>query len=214
MIRKLVHGLLATSLIVVVPTLGHPDVLCASKLWVLVALGVAASVFQPAHHPLRRAEPSEDQGSAATILWSVYVTQLAAILEAVYVRGPSSFDWAGPDVVALIGALAGFGVRAWAFLELGEEFTWYLAVPQRQRMVATGPYRWVRHPGYLGALLMFVSSAALVHAWTSAAAAAVVLFLAFHRRIRLEEALLGSRVSDAYLTYARQVRTRLIPGVW
>jgi hypothetical protein len=47
MMRKLVQGLIVSGLIVIVPTWGHPELLGAFKLWVLVALGVAALVGVP-----------------------------------------------------------------------------------------------------------------------------------------------------------------------
>ncbi len=81
-----------------------------------------------------------------------------------------------------------------------------------QRVVDAGPYRTVRHPGYLGLAgwalaspLLLLSARALVPAL--AAAAWVVL------RTALEDAMLR-RELDGYAAYARRVRWRLVPGVW
>jgi protein-S-isoprenylcysteine O-methyltransferase Ste14 len=81
-----------------------------------------------------------------------------------------------------------------------------------QQVVDVGPYRRVRHPGYLGLAgwalaspLLLASSRAIVPAL--AAAAWVVL------RTALEDAMLR-RELDGYAAYARRVRWRLVPGLW
>ncbi len=81
-----------------------------------------------------------------------------------------------------------------------------------QRVVDAGPYRIVRHPGYVGLAgwalaspLLLLSARAIVPAL--AAAAWVVL------RTALEDALLR-RELDGYAKYARRVRWRLVPGLW
>jgi protein-S-isoprenylcysteine O-methyltransferase Ste14 len=81
-----------------------------------------------------------------------------------------------------------------------------------QRVVDAGPYRVVRHPGYVGLAgwalaspLLLLSARAFVPAL--AAAAWVVL------RTALEDATLR-RELDGYAEYARRVRWRLVPGLW
>jgi len=57
------------------------------------------------------------------------------------------------------------------------------------------------------------STAVLLHAWVSAAATAAVLAVAFARRIRREEAVLGEDLGEAYRSYRREVAA-ILPGVW
>lgn len=75
-----------------------------------------------------------------------------------------------------------------------------------------GPYRYVRHPGYLGSLLVYVASPlALASLWTFLPAA--LIFGLFIYRTVLEDRTLQFEL-DGYEDYARRVRYRLLPGVW
>ncbi len=79
-------------------------------------------------------------------------------------------------------------------------------------VVTSGPYRWVRHPAYAGAILYELAVSILLASWPAfvASVASVLLLVlrtAFEdRTLRVE--LVG------YAEYARRVRYRLMPGIW
>ena len=83
----------------------------------------------------------------------------------------------------------------------------------RGHSVATGgPYRYVRHPGYIGYITFTVGAAlALGSFWALVPAAITGLVLVV--RTALEDRTLLAEL-DGYQDYARQVRYRLLPGVW
>ncbi|MFH1486913.1 MAG: isoprenylcysteine carboxylmethyltransferase family protein [Chloroflexota bacterium] len=81
-----------------------------------------------------------------------------------------------------------------------------------QTVVQSGPYRFVRHPGYVAAILMGVgSSLTLGSLWGLVPAATVAILLVV--RTYLEDITLR-RELPGYADYARKVRHRLLPGVW
>ena len=78
--------------------------------------------------------------------------------------------------------------------------------------VMSGPYRWVRHPGYTAMIVQFLSAPiALGSLWAliPGGLAAVVYFI----RTALEDRTLR-RDLPGYRVYAQQVRYRLVPGIW
>jgi len=81
-----------------------------------------------------------------------------------------------------------------------------------QRVVTTGPYRFVRHPMYSGTLLAWVAAALSLGSWWMFVPAALGIAL-FIWRTRLEDATLQEKL-PGYRDYARQTRYRLLPGVW
>jgi len=79
-------------------------------------------------------------------------------------------------------------------------------------VVSRGPYRWVRHPGYVGALMTYLASPILLDAaWALVPAIAVGIALVV--RTKLEDETLVAKL-DGYREYAQRTRYRLLPGVW
>ena len=79
-------------------------------------------------------------------------------------------------------------------------------------VVTTGPYAYVRHPMYAGALLFIAGAPLLLGSWWGLAAGAG-LVLVIGMRAVLEERTLKAEL-DGYADYARRVRYRLVPHLW
>ncbi|MDX8449342.1 methyltransferase family protein [Mesorhizobium captivum] len=81
-----------------------------------------------------------------------------------------------------------------------------------QRVVTTGPYSYVRHPMYGGAILYFAGTALLLGSWWGLASVLVFIVLLAIRTF-IEEKTLRTGL-QGYDDYAAHVRYRLIPMVW
>jgi protein-S-isoprenylcysteine O-methyltransferase Ste14 len=109
--------------------------------------------------------------------------------------------------------LAGFGITAWApavnkFFEPGVR----IQAERGHRVIDTGPYAVVRHPGYVGACLLFVGTAlSLGSFWALIPAGLASLLLIL--RTRWEDRTLQAELAG-YQEYTQRVRSRWIPGVW
>ena len=83
----------------------------------------------------------------------------------------------------------------------------------RGHAVATsGPYRYVRHPGYLGTILFELALSTLLGSWWAILASGLCAIL-FIVRTALEDRALQVEL-PGYADYAHQVRYHLIPGIW
>jgi protein-S-isoprenylcysteine O-methyltransferase Ste14 len=80
------------------------------------------------------------------------------------------------------------------------------------RVVTTGPYAYVRHPMYAGALFFVVGAPLLLGSWWGLAGAAGLVLLIGMRAV-LEERTLKAEL-DGYADYAARVRYRLVPHLW
>ena len=79
-------------------------------------------------------------------------------------------------------------------------------------VVTTGPYAYVRHPMYAGALLFIAGAPLLLGSWWGLAAG-VGLVLVIAMRAVLEEQTLMAELAG-YADYAVRVRYRLVPHLW
>ncbi len=121
---------------------------------------------------------------------------------------PTLIQWLAIPVIVSSGALS-----AWAMLT--NRFFSSLVRIQRDRghtVVSTGPYAFVRHPGYAGMVLFNLGSPLVLGAvWAMIPALIVLAVLVL--RTAMEDATLH-RELDGYADYARRVRHRLVPGLW
>lgn len=119
------------------------------------------------------------------------------------------------DVVRWLGVVlysAGGALRLWPVFVLGRRFSGLVAIQPGHTLVTTGIYGVIRHPSYLGLLVMALGWALAFRSGAGVLLAALLIppLLA---RIHAEEALLGSQFGDVYDDY-RTRTSRLIPGIY
>jgi protein-S-isoprenylcysteine O-methyltransferase Ste14 len=151
----------------------------------------------------------DDEGTTRMIVAS-YVAAAALAPALRRTRSPRL-----PRVVAPLGLgfeALGLGLRAWSMRTLGRSYTRTLRIADAQRVVDTGPYAWVRHPGYAGSLLVWTGFALTSRSAPVVVAVGTLLGIAYQRRIAAEEALLR-RELPGYDAYRARTK-RLIPLVW
>jgi protein-S-isoprenylcysteine O-methyltransferase Ste14 len=159
---------------------------------------IADETDEPDDDPFRRELPRAYAVSAAAVL-------VTPLLGAGTVRLPPV---SGP--LGLGVEVAGVGLRVWAMRELHGHYARTLRVVDEQPVVRTGPYRHVRHPGYLGALLMCVGAALSAGNVTAVALTATAVGTAYQHRMDAEDALLR-RDLPGYADYAATTH-RLVPS--
>ncbi len=117
------------------------------------------------------------------------------------------------ELIGLALILAGYVIGSYAFVE-NAYFSGTVRIQQERghKVVSSGPYGWVRHPGYLGSLVASLGMPLLLDsAW---AFIPVVVFGAVYIiRTSLEDRFLQANL-DGYHDYAQKVRYRLLPGIW
>ena len=116
-------------------------------------------------------------------------------------------------VAGLTVAWAGMLLRLWAVLTLGRLFTTTVVVRQEQAVVTSGPYKFVRHPSYLGVMILLGGFGLALGDLASASVMVVLPALGLMWRIRVEEAALRMGLGDSYIEYCRG-RARLVPWIW
>lgn len=136
---------------------------------------------------------------------------LVAGLDALF--GRSSPFSLSVKLLALAVILIGYALGSYALLE-NRFFSGMVRIQteRNHHVVSSGPYAWVRHPGYAGALLAYLATPFLLDSWW-AFVPAVFLTIVLLIRTAWEDAILQEEL-DGYREYAGRVRYRLLPGVW
>jgi protein-S-isoprenylcysteine O-methyltransferase Ste14 len=176
---------------------------------VTLALGVASLFVDGNLSPGLR----EDRSNRWVIAACLIIGLLAAYLPAwadrenVWRLDDDAVRWLGVALLAAGGVL-----RLWPVAVLGRRFSGLVAIQPGHELVTTGPYRYIRHPSYLGLLICALG-------WGLAFNTAVGVLLALANipplvaRMNAEERLLSSEFGAAYEIY-RAHTARLIPGVY
>lgn len=108
--------------------------------------------------------------------------------------------------------LAGGALRIWPIFVLGRRFSGLVAIQPGHELVTDGIYRVIRHPSYLGMIILMLGWALAFRSGLGVILAALIVppLLA---RIRSEETLLRLHFGDEYDAYRRRT-SRLIPGIY
>jgi protein-S-isoprenylcysteine O-methyltransferase Ste14 len=160
------------------------------------------------------ARGADDAGSLRLIMAGGGVALLAAFLLAgLDARARIAAPWLA--YVAGIGLLlAGSLLRRHCFRRLGAQFTGAVEVRAEHEVVTTGAYRWVRHPSYSAALLMYAGIGLALGNWASLAVLLVVPLATYVYRITVEERALARAAGPAYAAYRARTRYRMLPFVY
>lgn len=121
-----------------------------------------------------------------------------------------------PDqgILPLALVAAGLVMRTWPMWVLGTRFSAFVAIQEGHQVCTRGPYRWIRHPSYLGMLMWYLGTILLFGSLPGLCLVMPLLALSIGFRIRDEEALLASHFGAEYEDYRRACPWRMVPGMW
>jgi protein-S-isoprenylcysteine O-methyltransferase Ste14 len=192
------------------PPLYVSDSAAALVFWILFVgwtLVEMATYFR-----LRRAPPARkrDRGSLVVLITGYWLAIFLAFAFA-FVATFAAIGWHRHAIFyAGVGMLlGGLLLRQYAIVTLGRLHTLDVTTRPAQPVVEIGPYRWVRHPSYAGAMLTAAGILLCSTNWLSLTCYALVVS-AYGYRIWIEESALAADLGEPYRAYMRRTK-RLIP---
>jgi protein-S-isoprenylcysteine O-methyltransferase Ste14 len=191
-----------------------------SALWTwLYWAWVASEVLIAVATRTRRGGGEVRDRGTQLLLWIVFIASITAAIWISDVVPTPIFGRAHGGrahwlrLAGLLILAAGLIIRWAAVLNLGSAFSANVAIRDTQRVRTTGLYRYIRHPSYLGLVLIFLAIGIYSRNWISLAIMLVLPTLALLYRIKIEEAALHEAFGEEYAAYSRSTK-RLIPGVF
>ena len=136
---------------------------------------------------------------------------LAAGLDALF-NWPPTFNLL-VRILSLVVILAGYVLGSYALIE-NRFFSGMVRIQSERghKVISSGPYRWMRHPGYTGALVTYLATPFFLGSWW-AIIPTVALTVILIVRTNLEDQYLQKKL-EGYSEYTRKVRFRLLPEIW
>jgi protein-S-isoprenylcysteine O-methyltransferase Ste14 len=160
----------------------------------------------------RNVRNSGDKGS----LWLLYI--LIAVGYALSFSIGSTrigriYDWDTFFAIGVVLIVIGLIIRILSILTLKQHFTYSVATIENHKLIETGLYKSIRHPGYLGQLLIFIGISTSLSNWLSIILMAIPIAIGYIYRMRTEERFMIEQIGDDYLNYKNRTK-RLIPMIY
>ncbi len=125
------------------------------------------------------------------------------------------FGWSDVPVAVVLASavmvLLGYAMIIWVF-RTNRYASRVVEVAEDQPVIDTGPYAIVRHPMYVGSVVLYTFSPLVLGSWWALLPALMIIPILV-ARIKNEEVVLLKGLKG-YAEYRQKVRYRLVPGVW
>lgn len=109
----------------------------------------------------------------------------------------------------ILVTLSGFILMNWSVIALDRQFSIDITIQENHQLVTHGPYKWIRHPRYLGIIIFLIGIALTFRSW-GGIVIAICLLPVFLWRIRDEEMLMHQEFGDEWISYKKRT-AGLIP---
>jgi protein-S-isoprenylcysteine O-methyltransferase Ste14 len=156
---------------------------------------------------------SQNDGRSMLILWITIFCCLNIGLFIANVDVLIPFNSLLLTYPGILITVAGFIIRWTAIVQLGKMFTVDVSISSTHTLKTDGIFNRVRHPSYLGLLLIIAGLALLLNNGISFLIIAVPSFYAINYRIYIEERALTGEFGNQYLHYKMRVR-KIIPYLY
>jgi protein-S-isoprenylcysteine O-methyltransferase Ste14 len=123
------------------------------------------------------------------------------------------YHWNTFFVIGSLLEIIGLIIRVNSILTLKNQFTYSVSRIENHELIETGLYKNLRHPGYLGQLIIFLGISASLSNWLSVLFMIVPVSLGYLNRIKIEEKFLIEQMGQKYIDYQKRTK-RLIPMVY
>jgi len=123
------------------------------------------------------------------------------------------YHWNTFFIIGSILVLAGLIIRVTSILKLKQQFTYTVTRIEDHELIETGLYKIIRHPGYLGQLIIFLGISTCLSNWLSIILMIIPVLLGYLNRINVEEKFMVEQMGQRYLDYQKRTK-RLIPTIY
>ena len=180
----------------------------SSAIWLLAEL-ISALTHQKAQNA-----QTDDRASSFIIFFCIYVA-IALGLNITFSQTQYAIPLFRPFLfgAGILLILVGMAFRLYAIRILGKYFTGVVSIQTGQTVVENGPYHFIRHPSYTGALISFLGFGLALTNWLSLGLVMLVTLFGYSYRVHVEEQALVKGLGQPYREYMQHTK-RFIPFIY
>jgi protein-S-isoprenylcysteine O-methyltransferase Ste14 len=123
------------------------------------------------------------------------------------------YCWDTFFAIGMALVVIGLVIRIHAILTLKHYFTYSVAKVENHKIIQTGLYKFIRHPGYLGQLIVFLGISTSISNWLSILVMMTPITLGYLNRIKVEEKFMTEQFGQDYENYQERTK-RIIPMLY
>ena len=155
---------------------------------------------------------SSDKGSL-WLLYSLITVGYALSFSIGATKIGRIYYWNTFFAIGMALVVIGLIIRIHSILTLNQYFTYSVAKVENHKIIETGLYKWIRHPGYLGQLIIFIGIPVSFSNWVAVILMMTPILIGYINRIKVEERFMAEQIGQKYIVYQKRTK-KLIPMIW
>jgi len=186
------------------------------KIIIIIAVSYVYGFFEVFRNIRQRNKSKVTSSSDRSSVWWLYglITVGYALSFAIgATKIGRIYDWNTFFATGMALFVIGLLIRIYSILTLEQYFTYSVAKVENHKIIATGLYKFIRHPGYLGQLIIFIGISTSMSNWLSILLMMIPVMLGYLYRIKVEERFMTDQFGEDYKNYQERTK-RIIPMLY
>ena len=187
-----------------------------TKLIIIITISCLYGFFESFMNLRQRRKSSVTKSGDKGSLWVIYfVISLGYFLSfsIASTKLGRIYYWDTFFAIGMVLIVSGIIIRIHSILTLKQYFIYTVAKVDNHRLIETGLYKTIRHPGYLGQLIIFLGISTSLSNWLSIVLMMIPITIGFIYRMNTEERFMIEQMGEIYLNYKHRTK-RLIPWIY
>lgn len=153
-----------------------------------------------------------DKGSLWVLIISITIGYLLSFYNATTKIGRIN-HWNILFASGILIIIVGLMIRIISIRTLKQYFTYSVSKSENQEIIEKRFYKYIRHPGYLGQLIIFTGISISLSNWVSVILMVLSILIGYMNRIRVEEKFMTEQMGEKYFNYQKRTK-KLIPKIY
>lgn len=187
-----------------------------TKLIIIIGFSYLYGIFEIFMNLRQRSKSTVTTSGDKGSLWLLYLLITIGYILSFSIGATTIgriYHWNTFFAIGFILIVIGLVIRIQSIMILKQHFTYTVAKIEHHELIETGLYKWIRHPGYLGQIIIFIGIPVSFSNWLAVILMMIPVLTGYIYRINVEEKFMTEQIGQKYIEYQKHTK-RLIPGIW